>query len=278
MGAQCSVMRKVHQISTLVVCLLVSAVNTVMITASAYAQLGSSQPKTAPARTLAYDVVSIKPHQPGDRNLSFGPTDQGYAAKNIMVSFLVQYAYNLKPDQISGLPGWTSVDRFDLEAKVDEQTAAELNELSPDERMRQRERMMQTVLADRFKLQVHHGAKEQPVYDLVIAKGGCKLKLSPSGGSSKMMTGSGRIVMQAMPIGALIDNLSSSAGRIVVDKTGLGGSYDFTLQWAPEGADPSDPRPSFFTALEEQLGLKLVSSTAPVDILVIDHIERPSAN
>jgi uncharacterized protein (TIGR03435 family) len=271
-------MRKVHRISTLVVCLLVSAVNTVMIAASAYAQPGSSQPKTAPARTFAYDVVSIKPHQFGDRKLSFGPTEQGYAAKNIMVSFLVQYAYDLKPDQISALPGWTSVDRFDLEAKMDEQTAAELKELPPDERMRLREQMMQTVLADRFKLQVHRGTKDEPVYALVVAKGGCKLKQSPSDESSKMMTASGRIVMQAMPISALIDNLPSSAGRIVIDKTGLNGSYDFTLQWAPEGSDPSDPRPSLFTALEEQLGLKLVSSAAPVDILVIDHIERPSAN
>ncbi len=271
-------MRKVHRILTLVVCPLVSAVSAVTMIASAHAQTGSVPPKPAPTSTLVYDVVSIKPHRPGDRNLSFGPTKQGYAAANIMISFLVQYAYDLMPDQISGLPRWTLDDRFDLEAKIDEQTAAELNELSPEERMRQRERMMQVVLADRFKLQAHYGTREQPVYNLVIAKGGCKLKSSSSGESPKMITSGGRIVMQAMPISALISNLPSSAGRIVVDKTGLGGSYDFTLQWAPEGADPADPRPSFFTALEEQLGLKLVPATAPVDILVIDHIERPSAN
>ena len=270
-------MGRLHPLLTLVKCILVPAVTTLTVTAPGRPQSPSVPPQTPPASV--YDVVSIKPHQPGDRKLSFGPTKEGYAASNIMVSFLVQSAYNLaKPDQISGLPRWTADDRFDIVAKMDEQAATKFNELSPEERSRQRLLMLQAVLADRFNLKVHHETRQQPIYELVIAKGPRKIKESSPGESPNMTTASGRIVMQAMPLEAFVRNLPNSTGRAVIDETGLRGSYDFTLQWAPDGADASDPRPSLFTALEEQLGLKLVSSTAPVDILVIDHIERPSEN
>lgn len=212
--------------------------------------------------------------------MSFGPTAVGYRGVNITVPMLIQYAYNLTlPDQISRLPGWTLDTRFDIEAKMDEETLAEFRELPREQQREQRRLMLQAVLADRLRLKVHHEDKEQPIYELVVAKGGCKFKEAPVGEAQQMMTGSGRIVLQAMPVVNVADNLSGEIGRIVIDKTRLAGNYDLTLKWTPdEGRTADDQGLSVYTALEEQLGLKLVPTKGPVDTISVDHIERPTEN
>ena len=170
--------------------------------------------------------------------------------------------------------------------------------------------MIQPILAERFQLKVHWATKELPVYALVVAKGGPKLKeakpgdtypnglKSPDGprGRGMMRMQWGQLTAQALPVSALVKLLSEQQqDRLIVDQTGLSGVYDFTLKWTPEGPQPAmfkgdgggppqpkttdeSSEPSLFTAMQEQLGLKLESRKAPVQVLVIDHVERPSAN
>jgi uncharacterized protein (TIGR03435 family) len=170
--------------------------------------------------------------------------------------------------------------------------------------------MLQALLADRFKLSIHRETKELPVYALVAAKNGPKLQEAkadatyPNGikgpdgvaRGGMMRIGGGEVTGQGLPIANLTRMLSQQLGRTVIDKTGLTGKYDFTLQWtpdesqgpmfkgadgAPPGGNPAPPEssgPSLFTAIQEQLGLKLESQKGPVEIIVIDHVEKPSQN
>lgn len=192
-------------------------------------------------------------------------------------------AYNLKSsDQLSGLPEWADSEPFDIEAKMDDADIAAFHKLSLEQQWDQAALMLQSLLADRFKLQIRHSIKELPVYELVVAKGGPKLKESRGAVSlDGMVTRPGQIYIPCGPIGRrFIYGLSDEVGRIVIDKTGLTGYYDITLKWTPDRSQTSDPNapPDLFTALEEQLGLKLVSIKAPVDVIVVDHVERPSEN
>jgi uncharacterized protein (TIGR03435 family) len=168
-----------------------------------------------------------------------------------------------------------------------------VTQLTDDEARVVREPMLlriQALLADRFQLQLHRETKELPLYALVVDKNGPKLQ-EPANGRKEMdfETGRGQLKARNIPMPYLTRYLSRGLGRVVVDKTGLGGKYDFALTWDPEEIrvsappvdvpPPSDSNaPSIFTALEEQLGLKLESRRGPVDVLVIEHVERPSEN
>jgi uncharacterized protein (TIGR03435 family) len=180
--------------------------------------------------------------------------------------------------QVVGLPGWASSEPLAIEAKMDPETAAALAKLTPEEQWKAKDKMLQVLLADRFALKVHRTTKEMPIYVLTVVDAG-KLKKSvndASGSSSSF--GFGKITAHGTSVDSLAFNLTNTVGRTVVNQTGLAGAYDFTLEWAPEGADASDQRPSIFTALEEQMGLKLKPAQGPVDTIVVDAIERPSAN
>jgi uncharacterized protein (TIGR03435 family) len=179
---------------------------------------------------------------------------------------------------------------------VDGADAAELEKLSED----QFKLMFQSFLIDRFKLKVHWETKELPVLALVVAKGGPKLQEAkpgdtyangikgpdgkPGGHAGMMMRGRGRLTGQGIPIASMVPPLTQELGRIVQDKTGLTGKYDIQLRWttddaAPDSRSASDPSaPSIFTAIQEQLGLKLESRKAPVEVLMIDHVDQPSPN
>jgi uncharacterized protein (TIGR03435 family) len=155
--------------------------------------------------------------------------------------------------------------------------------------------MMQTMLAERFQLKTHRETKELPVYSLMVAKGGPKLEEAKSG-SLRMNWGLGQIAYQSAPLSMLTNTLTQLTGRLVLDQTGLTGTYDFTLKWTPdegqmqmfrrasdgpvnsEAAASDAIGPSLFTALKEQLGLRLEATKAPVEMLVVDHAERPSEN
>jgi uncharacterized protein (TIGR03435 family) len=197
---------------------------------------------------------------------------------------------------------------------------AELQKMPQEQRSQQIRLMVQALLADRFKLKATRQTKELPVYALVVAKGGVKMKEAPApppnpsgappplptpGSAPRpgmiMMTGRGEVTGTAVPVASIANILSrqpETGGRVVIDKTGLTGNYDWSLKWTPEsggpmgggpggpggpgGGDSAPPPdasgPSFFTAIQEQLGLKLESQKAPVEVVVIDHIEEPSAN
>jgi uncharacterized protein (TIGR03435 family) len=261
--------------------------------ATASSVYGQSPQPTAPK--FAYDIVSIRPNNSGDGSTSMGPSANGYTAKNITVAWLIEYAYNIKMESlVSGLPSWATSDRLNLEARMDQDSAAAINKLSKEEKASEQRRMLQAMLADRFHLQVQHTQKEVPVYALVVAKGGTRLKPAdpndPYGNGIKLpqgfpksgvyqMTADGKFVAQGIPISMLANQLATSVDRLVVDKTGLTGNYDFTMQW-DQDPDPSKPDagPSLFTALQEQLGLKLESTKDNVDALIVTHVEKASDN
>jgi uncharacterized protein (TIGR03435 family) len=243
---------------------------------------------TAPATSPpAYDVVAIKPHKSSDGSWSTNTQANGYSATNINLKRLIQDAYNLQTeDMISGLPGWANSASFDIQAKMDEDLMATLSKLPREEKAAQRRAMMQTLLADRFQLKIHHETRDLPIYSLALAKGGFKLKpVGPNEPQAGSWTwGDGRFTTQAVPISSFVSFLSSTLHRLVVDNTALSGNYDITLRWSPDevaGAqqDPTaSTAPSLFTALQEQLGLKLESTKGPVDTIVVDQLAQPSEN
>jgi len=256
---------------------------------------GQTPPATGPLPS--YDVVSIKPNKSGSGRMGVMSVPERYSATNISLRGLIQYAYNIRmQEQVSGLSGWADSTAYDVEAKVDEEQLAALKKLSKEESGEQGRLRMQTMLADRFKLKVHRETKEMPMFALVIAKNGFKLKdADPNdtypngmkgpdgiGHAGGMMINNGKLTAQGISIAQLAGNLTFQVHHIVVDKTGLTGKYDFTLLWSPDEmhtADATEPAgPSIFTALQEQLGLKLDSTKGPVDVVVVDHVEMPSEN
>jgi uncharacterized protein (TIGR03435 family) len=208
----------------------------------------------------------------------------GFRWTNFPVSNWVRNAYDIIMDsQIVGLPGWAGTEPYDIEAKADADTAEAWKTLTFKERWKQEQPMLQSLLADRCKLKVHHETRDLPVYDLVIAKGGLKMKEAPADENDAESMGPGKLSARALSMDSLVFGFSGMVGRIIVDKTGLAGKkFDFELKWTPDnqraGDVSPDAGPDLFTALEEQLGLKLVSSKDPVEVIVIDHIEKPSAN
>jgi uncharacterized protein (TIGR03435 family) len=260
---------------------------------------------TEDVKVPVFDVVSVKPNKSdnGMMRIMFKP--DGYSATNVFVKLLIQTAYGIRQDLISGGPGWLESAGYDFDAKVAGPDVDALKKLTPE----QRKSMLQPALADRFKLKVHTEIKQLPVYEIVLAKGGSKLKEATVGdtyangikgpdgvGRGGMMRfGPGQLTAQAVPMTSLTNMLSQQLHRTVLDKTGLTGKYDLELNWTPDqGADPmfKEPEgspqrgdaapdssgPSIFTALQEQLGLKLQSAKGPVETLVIDHVEMPSEN
>jgi uncharacterized protein (TIGR03435 family) len=161
---------------------------------------------------------------------------------------------------------------------MDAESAAAYRKLPQKQQVEQFRWMMQSLLKDRFNLQVHHATKELPIYALVIAKGGSKLKESTAK-QSRGWIGPGRIDYRDEPMEGFVMSLSSEVGRRVVNETGLTGKYDFALKWTPdEERGTADAGPSIFTAVQEQLGLKLKSTKGPVDTIVVDHVAKPSPN
>jgi len=243
-----------------------------------------SQPQVLPVKArFAFEVASVRPSKAP--YMSTRSRMDGVSIKGATLWQIIFNAYNApglssisRDDQVSGLPGWASSDTFDIEAKIDEETLSALQKLPPKEQFRQRQFMLQALLADRFKLQAHRETKEMPVYALVVAKGGLKLKESHAiAGMSS--SGGGRITIAAGRLDDLAFSLTNDVDRIVANKTGYTGKYDVDLKWTPDDRQGTpDAGPSIFTALEEQLGLKLIPTKGPVDVLVVEHVERPSEN
>ncbi|MCU1320553.1 MAG: hypothetical protein JWM43_202 [Acidobacteriaceae bacterium] len=254
------------------------------------------------AKPLAYGVVSIKPNKSGSSMMRMQMMPDRYLATGVPLKQLLLFAYDLKlEDQIAGLSGAVADGRFDIEAKIDEETVAALKKLSQDEVIAQRRVMLQAVLAERFRLKLHQEKRELPVYALAIAKGGPRLKEAdpnntypngikgPDGVSHPGMVMMRRdgLTAQAVPMSDLARVLGNQVHRLVVDKTGLTGKYDIALQWTSDenrGAGMEDAGtaansdPSIFTALQEELGLKLDSSKGMVDMVVVDSVSVPSEN
>ena len=251
----------------------------VLLSPATHSQAPAAAPPTAqaaPTPQYEYAVATVKPDKSEGVQSYWRNTIDGFSAITPPIGFIMS-AYDVHtPEQIVGLPAWAGSEAFAIEAKMDGDTVAALAKLQPQEQWQQRQKMLQALLADRFALKVHRTTKELPIYVLTVVDAGkLKKSVSETGGSS---TYSGKFTARGISIDSLAMNLSNTVGRTVVNQTGLEGTYDFTLEWAPEGADASDPRPSIFTALEEQMGLKLKPSKGPVDAIVVDAIKRPSQN
>jgi uncharacterized protein (TIGR03435 family) len=237
-------------------------------------------------------------------NMMYTPT--GFVADNVTLLSLILDAYGVQKSQIAGAPDWIASARFDVHAKSPQSVANRPidQELSQDLPQHQ---MLRSLLAERFKLALHRGTKDLPVYVLTVAEGGPKLHKAkssdtyPAGlkredgtpaGPGNMMMGRGMVNGQALPVADLAHLLSDQLGRPVLDKTGLTGKYDFALQWAPDNSqppafkddttgngvpEPAASGPSIFAAIQ-QLGLKLEPQQSPMETLVIDHVEKPAEN
>jgi bla regulator protein blaR1 len=254
---------------------------------------------------FAYDVASIKPHKDDNSGRNFSGSsqpDDGYSATNTTLRNLIFAAYSsASHSELSGGPNWINEDRFDIEARFDAGTIEALKKLSPRDRRLARQHMLQMFLKERVRVEVRLSTKEVPSFDLVVGKGGLKIKEAPDpnedGHGSAMMSvnqSMATMTAKAVPLSMLTGQLTVSSGRPVFDKTGLTGVYDFTLQYAPmlngaavppngsaAGTDTAMPQsngPSFQDAIEERLGLKLVPSRGMIQLIVVDHVERPSAN
>jgi uncharacterized protein (TIGR03435 family) len=229
-----------------------------------------------------YDVSSVRVNDSGDGNfsMSISDTNATLTAINVPIETMIEYAYDVKSDHIFGLSGPVKDAHFDVHAKVlpkDDGKSAKLGD-------HQLQAMMIPLLAERFHLKAHVEPKTLPVYELVVVHGGPKVKLSaePATDSSINMSANNTdriLTAKAASTADLAQALSDLVHRQVIDKTGLAGRADITLKWtSDEAMDQGGEVLSIFTALQEQLGLKLVSSKGPVETLVIDHIEMPTQN
>jgi len=237
-----------------------------------------SGPKFDPvSKLLTWDVVSVKLHKEIEPGGSMYMRPDGVEINNLAIHSLFWTAFDIRSeDQVTGWPRWADSDHFDVRAKMTAEDAEVWGKLHSGERDRQWHQLMRQILEDRFALKGHIEKRELPVYELVVAKNGSKLKESGPDSTTLSSYGTGKITARATQVVSLIVNLSGNVGRVVVDKTGLTGKYDFELTWAPD--TQPDAGPSIFTALQEHLGLRLQPAKAPIDVVVIDHLEHPTEN
>jgi bla regulator protein BlaR1 len=252
-----------------------------------------------------FEAASIKPHKSSGAvemsRLLFTP--YGFSVTNVTLQTLIRDVYQVQASQIAGAPNWLNSETYDVEARMDKSVAEELRKVDPMQSLPERQRMLQALLADRCKLTLHRETKDLPVYALAIAENGPKLQEAKPGdtyangikgpnghpgGPGNIRMGRGTLTGQALSMADFVRVLSDQLGRPVLDKTGLTGKYDLTLQWTPDdsqlpGLKQAEPQPppsgsSIFTAIQAQLGLELESQDSPVETLVIDHVEKPSEN
>jgi uncharacterized protein (TIGR03435 family) len=261
-----------------------------------------------PSAQTGFEVATVKQNTGSDGKAFLQAVQGRLIMTNLPLRRMILNAYDLQDYQLSGDPPWVNSEHYDVQAKADGNPSVRAME-GP---------MLRVLLEDRFKLTFHRESRQLPIYELAIGKGGAKLQLSkegsctpysedspppaatpgqprpnfcgwhttPGDGLNRTLDGEG--ITMAVLATALSRTYVSQLGRSVIDATGLTGAYDVHLKWAmdslsipvgPNATPPSDATgPSIFTALQEQLGLKLESAKGPVEVLVIDHVERPPAN
>ena len=270
----------------------------------------------------SFEVATIKPSSGGNAIPSISlPTES--RTINVSARNLIEQAYRIPwtsnfNERVVGGPAWIDILRYDVDARIDPAQADALQKMSNEQQKDQTSLMMQSLLADRFKLKVHFESRELPIYALLVAKSGPKLAPAnePSAAEGDQPpqptlpakpedVRKGIFVLyrgqqaEMTAKGVTLDELvhwlagySEIGGRTVVNQTGLSGAYDFTLRWTRErltatgqqddspnsAALPESGGPAMFTGLQEELGLRLLSTKGPVEVLVIDHIEKPSEN
>lgn len=267
---------------------------------SARAQLLHPAGGTAPA----FEVVAVKQARASEQVYSLRMQPDRFIAEGAPLDRLIRFAYDVKSDrQVLGMPPWAASERFDIDAKIADQQVEAIKKLAADQGFQQYRLMVQSLLADRFQLNVRIERRELPVYALARAKKGPKLvptAITPD--TQKLLlpqlhfTAEGELSAVDVSMPFLVGWLSGrpdTGDRVVIDETGLQGSYDFALKWSPvlarvalasgnqasaDASQANDDRPALFTALQEQLGLKLKPKKALVEVMVIEGVAQPSAN
>lgn len=226
---------------------------------------------SAPTPDLRFEVASIKPSAPGSKlgTIYPAPGRQRYVGTCVSLKLMMTVAYRVNYAQISG-PGWISDDLFDVNAAAEKPSGIE--ELHV---------MLRNMVAERFRLRMHTETKVRPVYMLSVDKSGVKMKPSETAGDPLVSEpGAGSLTGHFTPMSYFAWLLGLFVDRPIVDRTGLKNVYDFTLTWNPDLTTEvqADSAPGLFEALRKQLGLRLDAQNGPLEVLVIDHAERPEPN
>ena len=243
-------------------------------------------PPMAANANPSFEVATIKPSKPDDQRKAFLVRGNRFQIINETLSEMISFAYGVHAKQVIGAPDWVEKDKFDIDAKPD-------GEGAPSEK--QWKGMLQKLLVERYKLTFHHDKKELSVYVLSIAKSGPKLTKSegdPNGLPGLFFRALGALNVRNATMADFAGLMQQAVlDRPVLDQTGLTGRFDFTLNWTPDDSqfggmgakippptDSATAPPNLYTAIQEQIGLKLDATKAPADVLVIDHVEKPSEN
>jgi uncharacterized protein (TIGR03435 family) len=256
----------------------------VLLSGLSWVALAAVQAPIATSVDVAFEVASIKPNSSGATNSSTSGRAGSFTASNVTARDLIIYAYRLRPFQFAGGPGWIGSDRFDIQAR-------------PPENATDNRAMARALLRDRFKLVAHTETRQEQVYALVLARSDGRLgpalkastqncaasqpgAASPCGINTSVNNTVGRMTGTGQSMEALVNALGGfGLSRMVLDRSGLKGQFDFELRWTPDaaaGQAQANDAPSIFAALQEQLGLRLESQRGPVEFLVVDSIERPT--
>jgi uncharacterized protein (TIGR03435 family) len=245
----------------------------------------------------SFEVASVKPNKSGETTSFLQPRPGGnFAVGNMTLRGLIMFAYGIQGFQLVGAPDWAATERFDIAAKAAADVPpTPIGQTSPEALM------LRSLLEDRFRLSAHRETRDLPIYALVLARAdgrlGPRLRQTTSDYCKKLFEAAGKagdtpippggpvcgmrplgsdeLAASALPMNEFARFLNVESGRTVVDRTGLTGVWDFDLKWSrPNAPNPDPDRPSIFTALQEQLGLRLDATTGPVEVLVIDRVER----
>jgi uncharacterized protein (TIGR03435 family) len=247
-----------------------------------FAQAPGSKPSSEaggpmdPGATPAFMVATVKPSNPDSSGgWAFPIEGNRVSCTNATLQNILVMAYGIHPRQVAGAPEWFGVVKYDISGIPD---------IPGDPNLKQIQEMYRKLLADRFQLKFHHEVRNIPIYALTIAKGGPKLTAAdPNGHHNAGSSGGGgqrTLKFTSMSMPDFVLNMNFYEDRPVIDQTSLPDKYDFTLKWTYDlsrEADPDAP-PSLFTAIREQLGLRLDAVKGLADVFVIDYVDRPSAN
>ena len=242
-------------------------------------------------KPLEFEVASIRPHPAGDTSSRLGLVPGGVNGTNVTLLQLIRTAYQIDEFQLVGAPGWVSDERWDVMARNSSLIPDDPNTIPVTQRailQPQLEEMLRSLLADRFQLVARRESRQQSVYFLIVGNRGHKLSQTTDASNSvstNANNGRNLATFSGSSMGRLAQQISRRVGTPVIDRTGLSGTYDFKLEWTSElgepgaAANPADSSaPSIFTAVQEQLGLRLESGKGLADVLVVERAARPSEN
>ena len=267
------------------------------VSITVFCQVSPAQPGAVPQvaapQGASFDVVSIRQNKSGKGiGMNFDP--DGFTATNMSLQAVIMFAYKLVDPELMfggkllpGAPSWMSSDKYDIRAKISASDLTALQRLAPGQQFDEKRLMLQSLLADRFKLIVRNESKPRSCFALAVDKNGLKIKEAapsdPASHDGDMLARPGSLKAQAAPLSQLIFYLTNQLRCPVQDRTGLTGKYAFSLQHSLDQA-PGSPsstdalEPDLFTAIRDQLGLRLIPVTIPIEGIFIEHVERPSEN